>query len=239
MRRETILNLDDLIIHLEYKQVKNINMRLKDSEGHIYVSAPNHVSIDEIKAIVLKKRIAINNSISRMKEVAKDISTSNYESGDSIRFMGEDYTLAVHLVMNRRLRHIEIDYNTKILKMESWANATCDIRHQQLLNFYKVQLSDLLNELLDKWKSQLGVTISKVQVRRMKTRWGSCSSAGHLSFNLALVKLPYDLVELIVVHELTHRIEMNHGTHFYAIMNKYLPNCKELNKQLKTVSTKV
>lgn len=239
MYRETILNIDGLTVHLEYKQVKNINMRLKSADGPIYISAPKHVSIDDIKAVVLKNRTAIARSISRLEKVSKDVFTGSYTSGDLIRFRGQDYTLMVSLVPNRRLHHIEIDYETKTINMESWTNSTAEIRHHQLLNFFKVQLFKLLNALLEKWQSRLGVTTSKVQIRLMRTRWGSCSSAGHLSFNLALVKLPDELIELIVVHELTHRLEMNHGPRFYAIMNKCLPNYKALNKQLKTLSTQV
>ncbi|MFA6830888.1 MAG: SprT family zinc-dependent metalloprotease [Bacteroidaceae bacterium] len=214
-------------------------MRLINADGHINVSAPLHISVDEIKGIVLKNRAKIDKSISRLKIVARDIPTCNYGSGDIIKFKGEAYILDVQFSTNRKLRHIESDWDTKTLSMESWESSTCDVRHQQILNFYKVNLAKWLDELLTKWMPILDVTVSKVRIRRLKTRWGSCSSSGHLTFNLALAKLPYELVELVVVHELIHRLEMNHGTGFYAILSKHLPNYKELNRQLKRVSTQV
>lgn len=239
MLEKTVFYLDDLVIHLEYRRVKNINMRIINAEGYIDVSAPSHVSVDEIKGIVLKNRAKIDKSISRLKIIGQDNPKCGYFSGDIIKFKGEKYILDVHLTTKRKLRHIDYDCDTKILSMQSLEGSTCEERHRQILTFYKVNLTKCIKELLTKWVPILGVTISRVRIRRLKTRWGSCSSSGHLTFNLALAKLSYELVELVVVHELAHRLEMNHGTAFYAILNKHLPNYKELNKQLKIVSTQV
>ena len=71
----------------------------------------------------------------------------------------------------------------------------------------------------------------------MRTRWGSYSLAvNKVNLNLALVKLDIKLIDYVVVHELCHIIEQNHSSRVYALMNKILPNWKELKQELNSFS---
>lgn len=239
MSKEIIIKVNQFVVHFTYKHVKRINLRVKGPDGHIFISAPYHISTDGIKAIVLNNRLAISKIIDRVKNEVAETPSCDYLSGDTITYLGENYTLSVDFVNHKRLRHIEIDHRTHILKMETREAFSSEVRHQQLLSFYKVRLTEILNPLLEKWTQKLAVSIAKVRIKQMKSRWGSCSSLGNLSFNMALIKLPPELIELVVVHELTHRLEMNHGDHFYAIMHKCLPDTQALNKQLKSYTTEV
>ncbi len=74
-----------------------------------------------------------------------------------------------------------------------------------------------------------------IHIRHQKTRWGSCSSAGVLSFNCALVALPQDLRDYIIVHELCHLWEMNHAPRFWALVAQTLPDYKEHRARLRRV----
>ena len=80
---------------------------------------------------------------------------------------------------------------------------------------------------------RLGVDFGTITIREQKTRWGSCSSAGNLNFNWKLVLLPPELLDYVVVHELAHRLEMNHSPRFWAIVGSVLPDYKRLRKRLK------
>lgn len=79
----------------------------------------------------------------------------------------------------------------------------------------------------------MGVTYGRVSMRNQKTRWGSCSSQGNLNFNNRLLFVPQDLVDYVVVHELAHRIEMNHSKAFWKVVEKYLPDYREQRAKLR------
>ncbi|MCR5503733.1 MAG: M48 family metallopeptidase [Lachnospiraceae bacterium] len=79
----------------------------------------------------------------------------------------------------------------------------------------------------------LHVSYGRISIRTQHSRWGSCSSKGNLNFNCLLMLMPPEVVDYIVVHELAHRLEMNHSPRFYGIVAGILPNYREMEKYLK------
>ena len=70
----------------------------------------------------------------------------------------------------------------------------------------------------------LGVTYSRITLRDQRSRWGSCSSKGTLSFNWRLVLAPHDVLDYVVVHEVCHLVELHHGAAFWALVERRRPD---------------
>lgn len=73
----------------------------------------------------------------------------------------------------------------------------------------------------------------KISVRNARGRWGSCTNGGALSFNYRLVKIPVELAEYVVAHELAHLAEHNHGPKFWKLVSETIPDYKERRKNLR------
>lgn len=98
---------------------------------------------------------------------------------------------------------------------------------------YIEKLGPVLKHRVDYYAALLGVDYHRITIRDQKTRWGSCSSLGNLNFNWRLSLLPAELLDYVVVHELAHRLEMNHSRRFWAHVARILPDYQERRKRLK------
>lgn len=78
----------------------------------------------------------------------------------------------------------------------------------------------------------LGVTYGKITIRKQKSKWGSCSFDGNLNFNCLLMLAPEEVIDAIVVHEVCHRVYMNHSKDFYKLVYKLCPDYKACEKWL-------
>ena len=99
--------------------------------------------------------------------------------------------------------------------------------------WYRAQLKELLPPVIAKWEKRMGVHLNEFAIKKMKTKWGTCNrEARRIWLNLELAKKPFECIEYIVVHEMVHLLERNHNDRFVALMDRYLPEWKELKKEL-------
>ena len=92
---------------------------------------------------------------------------------------------------------------------------------------------EVIPRVVARFAPVVGVTYGGITIRNQRTRWGSCSTKGNLNFNCLLLRVPQDVLEYVVVHELCHRKEMNHSPKFWAEVERVLPNYAESKRWLK------
>ena len=90
-----------------------------------------------------------------------------------------------------------------------------------------------LPAIVKKYADLMGVTYNRITIRHQKTRWGSCTKTGNLSFNCLLMKIPENVRDYVIIHELAHRKELNHSTKFWTIVAEYCPWYKDAKLWLK------
>lgn len=117
----------------------------------------------------------------------------------------------------------------KVLQNASWRRSYTEAEKQT----GKQRLSKKLEERLPLFASVMGVSYGRVSIRDQRTRWGSCSEKGNLNFNWKLSLVPDEILDYVVVHELAHRIEMNHSANFWREVEKILPDYRERRMWLK------
>lgn len=83
---------------------------------------------------------------------------------------------------------------------------------------------ELVTMLVEEEAPELGVRWARIEIRDQRTRWGSCSTRGNLSFNWRLVLAPFEVLDYVVVHELCHLREQNHSRRFWKLVESRRPD---------------
>jgi len=109
----------------------------------------------------------------------------------------------------------------------------CCVAAAELLLAQREGLERELERLLRHWQPMMQVTVQRVTLRWMKTKWGSCTPAkGTIRINLALAERSPAALEMVLVHEMVHLLEPSHNARFYALMDRFLPEWRVAQREL-------
>ena len=97
----------------------------------------------------------------------------------------------------------------------------------------KTKAKQELPAAVKKYAGLMGVTYNRITIRHQKTRWGSCTKTGNLNFNCLIMKMPDQVRDYVIIHELAHRKELNHSSKYWAIVAEYCPWYKKAKQWLK------
>lgn len=150
--------------------------------------------------------------------------------GYIIPYMGEDHII-FHRTDQAGRVHIE---NNEILVGGLLHGFSVRIE-----NHLKKQARSTIEPLADHMATKISKRFKRIQIRDTKSRWGSCSSAGNLSFSWRLIMTPPVILEYVVAHEVAHLQEMNHSASFWDVVNDLVDDAKTSRKWLKTEGQKL
>jgi hypothetical protein len=120
-----------------------------------------------------------------------------------------------------------------IYNRHSWLREMCAGAEEiQLTQRPDENLRMLVKNLVSDISKELGVVPQAVRFRKMRTKWGSCSSKGNLNFNTRIRYLPEELIEYIVFHEMVHLIELNHSPAFHSHIKARFSDHKAYDRKL-------
>lgn len=121
----------------------------------------------------------------------------------------------------------------KHLRIEAERNARIGMLSDERIKELKKQAKRIIPLKVDYYSKIMGLKYGRVTITSAKTRFGSCSSQGNLSFSYRLMLYPEYAIDYVVVHELAHLVELNHSDRFYRIVASVLPDYKARQKLLK------
>ncbi|MDV6314975.1 SprT family zinc-dependent metalloprotease [Idiomarina sp. HP20-50] len=223
---QTTLFVNDIPVTVKRKRIKNLYLRVRGSSGEVEVSAPSRCSLDELERWLFDRQDWL---IKQRERAALQPVLPEYKfvSGEQHKCWGENCTLNV--VVKKRGTSVERFHNQLTLTSLPHYN---DIQRKQVLNrWYRQQISQEVETLLEVWQPRMGAYSSGFGIKAMKTRWGSCNiRSKKIWLNLELVKKPPQCLEYVVVHELVHLFERYHNARFYALMDRFLPDWRERKK---------
>lgn len=201
-------------------------------DSSVIVEAPEGTDLAVIQERVHKRAAWILRQQRNFERYSFDQPPREYVSGETHRYLGRQYRLKV--LQSATSRESARMSRGRILV---YVQDTQDRdRVKQLLeNWYRKQAKRVFRERLDEWYpkvARFGIEYPELAVRRMRSRWGSCTPSGKITLNLKLLQLPKALIDYVIVHELAHRKHPNHSPAFYALLDRIMPDWRERRERL-------
>ncbi|MFK4102927.1 M48 family metallopeptidase [Streptomyces sp. NPDC019531] len=215
-------------IDVIYKNIKNLHIGVYPPLGRVRVAAPHQLDDDQVRLAVIQRLSWIKEQRERLQSAARQ-STREMVTGESHYVWGVRRRMKV--VERPGRAHIELDGERLLLYVP--ADTTAERRHELLDRWYREQIRHAIPSLIAKWEPILDVSVPRWSIKRMKTKWGSCNrETGHIWFNVELAKKHPSCLEYIVVHEMAHYLARHHDDRFTKLMDRFMPNWRNLRDQL-------
>lgn len=222
------LTVAGLGVDVIYKDIKNLHISVYPPIGRVRVAAPKRTDEDTIRLAIVQRLPWIKRQREQLQNADRQ-TKRGMESGETHYVWGQRYRLDV----SRRSGHYTVETKGQTLWVVTPPDADADARRGALDRWYRRELKAAVPALLDKWQPTIGVDPTKVVVRRMKTKWGTCvTHSGTIWLNPELAKKDPRCLEYIVVHELTHLHERTHNDRFVRLMDEYLPDWRARRDEL-------
>lgn len=218
-----------LPIEVVRKDIKNLHVGVYPPSGRVRVAAPLRLDDDTVRLAVISRLGWIRQQQAHFEHQDRQ-SQRELATGESHYFQGRRYRLGV--IEHRGPPFVCLRTNTT-MEMHVRPEATRDDRDAVLRRWYREQLQTVALPLVTKWERKVGVEVSEVRIKKMKTRWGSCNAtARRIWLNLELAKKPAPCLEYILVHEMIHILERHHNERFRQLMDTLMPTWRLYRKEL-------
>jgi predicted metal-dependent hydrolase len=222
------LTVRGLSVDVVYKDIKHLHIGVYPPAGRVRVAAPERLNDEHIRLAVIARLSWIKRQREQLKGAARQ-SPRDMVTGESHYVWGVRHRLQVI----ERPGRAEVVVQATRLVMSVPPELDTEARRQLLDRWRRRQLRAKIPELIAKWEPAVGRQVAHWQVRRMKTKWGSCNAnAARLWFNLELAKKHPRCVEYIVLHEMTHLLERPHSERFRQLMDGFMPDWRARRDEL-------
>ena len=225
----SLLQIGSIEVLVVRKPIKNLHLSVLPPDGSVRVSSPLSMNNDAIRTLIGTRIPWIRKQKAKFEGQERQ-PKREYVSGESHYFLGKRYRLEVVYENNSPCVSLK-GKNKMILRVRP--SSTRGRREQSVLDWYRGELRNISKELLEAWQKRIGVRVGSWGIKRMKTRWGTCSQkASRIWLNSELAKKPVACIEYVVVHELVHLIEKKHNERFQGLMTSHLPKWRSSKEEL-------
>lgn len=185
------------------------------------------VSAEKADQLILKKARWILDKL----ELVRAIGVEDIVTGSRIPYLGRQYYVQVIEAADRQ--QIEIDFTSS--KFLVYAPPAL-LGQEELRAAFDIFLAEKAIEKITprvkKWAKKTGLYYEKLRFRKLEKSWGTCSPTNQIVLNTEAIKLPFSLIDYLIVHELVHTRIKNHSKEFWAELSRHIPNWKELDGKM-------
>ena len=223
-----------------YKKSKHIKIFFRD--GLVKITKPKYINSKIALEFLMSNKEEVYKGYLKSLENKKE-KTKQWIDNEKLFYRGENYTICREVKECKNVK-IYIDTKKQMIIVTVPKNLEeCEIKKRVdklIKKQLKTETEEILMETLPYWNNIMNLNHNTMIVKDTIGRYGSCIPAKRaLQFSSRLATLPQEAVDAIVVHELSHIVYKNHNKDFYNLVERYVPNYKEIDKWLKNNSNQI
>jgi predicted metal-dependent hydrolase len=215
---------------LRYARRKTLGIQVRP-DATVRVIAPAGATLPAIEEVLQRKAAWIVRKQAELATYRSPTLPRRCVSGETYFFLGKQLQLKVE-----QGRKAAVTIDAQWLRIQTPNSADPQAIAALLEAWYRRQAQTVFAEVLAAAAQRvlpLGIVApTTIRIRRMKTRWGSCTSKGAITLNLRLIQLDRAIIEYVLVHELCHLAEHNHSPAYYRLLDYAMPDWRERKKRL-------
>ena len=216
--------------------IRHLSVRMSPGRG-IWVNVPYGVSGRQVEKFLAERKEWIVRNSERVSRYEK-------ETGADVS-IGSDIKTKLHTLKIRETEARVPSYKTEGDAVTLFIPAGADMEKVggMIKNFlseiYRTECRRILPGRVRELAQRHGLSYGKLSFRNNRSNWGSCSYDNNISLNIQLMKLPDQLIDYVILHELCHTLEKNHSENFWALMEKVCPGYPDARRLLRAYHTRL
>ena len=217
-----VIDVDGHPVNLRFRRnaaARRMVLRLDSKTGGLVMTLPKRAGLVEAMRFVEQSRIWISNTL------AKQPKPSAFGDGVSMLYRGRQHILR----LSGGPRGV-----VQVVGEELHVPGKIEHTPRRLKDFLAAEAKRELTLASRRYAEAMNTSFTRISIRDQKSRWGSCSSAGVLSYSWRLILTPDYVLDYVAAHEVAHLREMNHGPKFWRLVLTHCPNAKAAKQWLKT-----
>ena len=226
MRRSIQYGSEEIVFDVRFRERKTLGITV-NSDRSTEVNAPMNSTLEKIDEKVRKRAPWILKQQDHFLSYEPRTTVRKYVSGETHLYLGRQYQLLIvesdEEIVKHTGRNIEVRTKDK--------SRAQDLLDAWYMERAKIWFKTIATPLIESFK-KYDVQPSKLEIRQMQYRWGSCSTKGRIFLNPELIKAPKACIEYVVVHELCHLVHRDHTKAFFDVQQKMFPEWKKWKNKL-------
>lgn len=198
-------------------RAKRLSLRI-DEKLHVPVlTIPRRCAQKKVKEFLDANHDWVVNMMTRLPVAAK------FSQGEKVSFFGHDYTIE-HDKTNRTT-----EFSGNVLRV----SGDEDFLHRRVKDYLKEQTLKILSEMTVNKAAEIEGKVKSVAIKDTRSRWGSCTTSGHINYNWRICMAPKEVINYLVCHEVAHLVHPDHSADFWNCVEQICPDYKETRRWLK------
>jgi predicted metal-dependent hydrolase len=219
------LELSNLVFEVR-RSPRRVTLGLTvDRGGELVIHAPESSNRDELACWTRSKLLWVHRKLLDKSDILQRVREPDFVSGESFSYLGRSHRLKV---VRGAVESLRFDGKNFLLSATARSKGTDHFR-RWYVQTGRVWLRERVNLLSRK----LGVIATRVDVRDLGYRWGSCGKNSVIYFNWKLLQLPARVTDYVIAHELAHLLEPYHGPELWRILDRSLAEWRDRSEELK------